>query len=139
MLTSPKKLLSAVIISTTLLSPVVSMATAASDADWQPVASEKLIRMPAKYMDVSIERHYQKSSLATGINALDTQIQMEVARMNESHSAVEEADVEQAVALRHQFLIAKSNYLELMHEKHQLSERALTKKAKLYQKVDLLT
>ncbi|OUR90595.1 hypothetical protein A9Q81_19120 [Gammaproteobacteria bacterium 42_54_T18] len=108
--------------------------------DWQPAASETLIRMPAKYIDASIEDNFQKSSLASGIHALDAQIQLEVERMHESYKIVSEMENEQpvnqqAIESRHQFLTAKSNYLGLLHEKQQLSERVLHKKATLYQRV----
>ena len=108
--------------------------------DWQPAASETLIRMPAKYIDASIENNFQKSSLASGIHALEAQIQLEVVRMHESYRVVSEMDNEQPVneqgiENRHQFLTAKPNYLGLLHEKQQLSERVLHKKAALYQRV----
>lgn len=135
-MTNPRTLISALIVSTILAGPVTGFATTVNDeADWQPVASEKLIRMPAKYMNASIERNFQQSTLATGINALDAQIQMEAARMQESHQAIDGVEGEQAVELQHQLLMAKSNYLELMHDKHELSEQALNKKAALYQRV----
>lgn len=133
-----------------LLCVFVSFSTSvrASDGmDWQPTATEKLIRMPAKYIDASIERNFQQSSLASGIHALEAQIQMEVARMNETFKTLSDQGVAEVggvlgqevddvhVALRHQFLTAKSNYLGLLNEKHQLSERVLHKKAALYQHV----
>ena len=108
--------------------------------DWQPSASETLIRMPAKYIDASIENNFQQSPLASGIHALDAQIQLEVVRMHESYKVVSELADEQPLSeknieSRHQFLTAKSNYLGLLHEKQQLSERVLHKKAALYQRV----
>lgn len=117
------------------------LAIAGNDGmDWQPAASETLIRMPAKYIDASIENNFQKSSLASGIHALDAQIQLEVVRMHESYKVVSEMENEQPVneqgiESRHQFLTAKSNYLGLLHEKQQLSERVLHKKSALYQRV----
>ena len=128
----------------TLLLPLClapGFASAGNDGmDWQPAASETLIRMPAKYIDASIEDNFQKSSLASGIHALDAQIQLEVVRMHESYKVVSEVGNEQPVNQqgienRHQFLTAKSNYLGLLHEKQQLSERVLHKKATLYQRV----
>jgi len=133
---STKKLTSSVLLLLTLIVlPLASFANTNGDADWQPVSSEKLIRMPAKYMDVSVEKNFQQSSLASGIQALDAQIQLEATRMQEAHQGLEGVDGEQTVALRHQFLMAKSQYLELMHEKHQLAELALNKKADIYQRV----
>jgi len=120
---------------------VPALANANNDGmDWQPAASETLIRMPAKYIDASIENSFQKSPLASGIHALDAQIQLEVTRMHESYSVVSEMATEHPasevnIESRHQFLTAKSNYLGLLHEKQQLSERALHKKAALYQRV----
>ena len=135
---TPRALVSSLLLCAALVTPLASYGathSAQSAVDWQPVASEKLIRMPAKYMDASIESHYQKSALASSINGLDAQVQMEVARMQESQQAMANAEGEQAQLLQQQFLTAKSNYLELMHEKHQLTEKVLTKKAALYQKI----
>jgi len=121
------------------IAPVV--VNASNDGmDWKPAASETLVRMPAKYIDASIENNFQKSSLASGIHALEAQIQLEVVRMQESYKAVSEMENEQPVSdknieSRHQFLTAKSNYLGLLDEKQQLSERVLHKKATLYQRV----
>ena len=135
---TPRALVSSLLLCAALVTPLASYGathSAQSAVDWQPVASEKLIRMPAKYMDASIESHYQKSALASSINGLGAQIQMEVARMQEYQQALANAQGEQAQQLQQQFLTAKSNYLELMHEKHQLSEQVLSKKAALYQGV----
>ncbi|PCJ34852.1 MAG: hypothetical protein COA99_14255 [Moraxellaceae bacterium] len=131
-------LVSMVFLSTALMVSECVYANEHDGMDWQPGASEKLIRMPAKYIDATIERNFQQSSLASGIRALDAQIQLEVVRMKEAHQAVEALDGdtgERSVDARHQFLTAKSNYLGLLHEKHQLAERTLNKKAKLYQRV----
>ena len=130
---------STLLLSGALLAPVMGVASTSAAVDWQPVASEKLIRMPARYMDASVERQFQKSSLASSINALTTQVQMEVARMQDLQGSLAQMEgqgsEEQRVELRHQVLTAKSNYLELMHEKHELAQRALNKKAALYQRV----
>lgn len=114
---------------------VPATALATMNADWNPVASERLVSMPAKFMDATIEKDFQRSPLANGMNALDSQIQMQVSRMQELKQALSETSGEQAVELRHQFLEAKSSYLDLMNEKHQLNERALQKKSALYQNV----
>ena len=135
-----KQLLSMLILLFPLSIAPVLVHASNDGMDWQPAASETLIRMPAKYIDASIENNFQKSSLASGINALDAQIQLEVVRMHESHNLVSVMDNEQpvnekSIESRHQFLTAKSNYLGLLHEKQQLSERVLHKKAALYQRV----
>lgn len=129
----PKKLVKALMLTAALSMPAAAIAT--MNADWNPVASERLVSMPAKFMDATIEKDFQRSPLANGMNALDSQIQMQVSRMQELKLALSETSGEQAVELRHQFLEAKSSYLDLMNEKHQLNERALQKKSALYQNV----
>ena len=106
-----------------LLVATNAIAVTNDEVDWQPTVSEKLIRMPAKYLDETIERNFQQSSLASAIHALDTQIDLEVLRMKESHQTVADMDInndEHTKEMRYQFLTAKSNYLGLLHEKQQL-------------------
>ena len=130
----PTKLARAVALATFMMLPTVGT-MAAQSMDWQPGATERLVSMPAKYMSATIEKDFQKSSLANGLEALDAQVLIQATRMRELNELQNEVSGEQAVEVRHQVLEAKSSYLELMNERLQLNERALEKKADLYQNV----
>jgi len=123
------------VFATAFLFPTVGAASIDAGLDWQPVVSESLIRMPAKYLNSSIERDFQKSTLASGLSTLETQLMTEVSKMQSMMKNLKTVEGEANAALRHDLLLAKSNYLELMSDKQSLKKRALNKKSGVYQKV----
>jgi len=125
----------AMVLGAALLFPTLGTASVDTTLDWQPAVSESLIRMPAKYLNNSIERDFQKSALASGLNTLETQLMTEVSKMQGMMKTLKTVEGDANATLRHDLLVSKSNYLELMSDKQSLKKRALNKKSGVYQKV----
>ncbi len=124
------------IVQACVLASTVSVSfSALGMADWQPTSSEKLIKLPAQYMDKSLQQSFRESALATSINAAQVQLGIEVQRMQDLRSAVNSASGDEKVSLQHQLLESKSAYLELMQEKLQMDQQALEAKNKVYEQV----
>lgn len=133
--------LRALLLAGTLLSASVSAAP--QGAGWQPVSSEKLIRLPANYISQTVESDYLASPLAAQIDALDQSMNETVTTLHELKATIaahanetgDEAGDEQLVELKHQFLQAKSDYLDLMEQKQRLDQQGLETRRKLFEKV----
>jgi hypothetical protein len=112
-----------------------SASVLAASADWQPLSSEKLIRLPPNYLSQTIESDYLASPLAAQIDGLDEGMAQTVTVMHDLKAAIGEVSGEQQVELKHQFLQAKSDYLDAMAQKQALDQQALETRRQLYEAV----
>jgi len=114
------------------LAPCGTAAAAATDtATWRPVASEKLVKLPANYLKKSLDHDFAKSSLATAISDADGELGLKGQTLGELRAAIEQSDGELAVELRHQLLTQKREYIQLMQQKSELRRRHLQTRHKL--------
>jgi transcription initiation factor TFIIIB Brf1 subunit/transcription initiation factor TFIIB len=111
--------------------PQVAMAS----TEWQPISSEKLIRLPAHYMDKSLQQDFRESPLSEKIHALQAQISMEAQRVKELRDASVAAEANTKVEIQHQLLVSKANYLDMMQDKLNLDRQALDTRAQVYERV----
>lgn len=102
---------------------------------WNPLSSEKLILMPASYLDKYVEQDFQHSELAKNIETADEKIQSQLRLMQELRATIANAAGEQQFEQRHQLLISKSDYIDAVEEKQFLDRQALHKKSQVYQAV----
>lgn len=107
--------------------------TAASD--WKPVASDKLIKLPANIIEKRIQKDFQASAMAIRMVALDTDMQEKVSVIKLLLQAMPDLEGEAAQNQRFELLQYKSEYLDLLQESHTLHQSALEKKQTLYVKV----
>ena len=112
---------------------LASTPTLASGEHWQPIASEKLVRLPASYIDKAVERDFQESVLHDRIDALTETSQLHGNTLAELRDAIGLAEGDQRIDLRHQFLVKKSAYLDVMEERQVLHRKALTTRLRVYQ------
>lgn len=103
--------------------------------DWKPVASDKLIKLPANIIEKRIQKDFQASAMATRMVALDADMQEKVAVIKSILKAMPELEGEAAQNQRFELLQYKSEYLDLLQESHGLHQSALEKKQNLYSKV----
>ena len=113
---------------------IAAPASAASTA-WQPVASEKLIQLPAGYMEKAIEKDFRDSPLASQLSAADSEAARQAKRMTQLNQQIGESQGADNIELRHQFLAAKSAYLDAVEQQQSLEKQALATRAKIYQQV----
>lgn len=117
-----------------------SIALAGTDMDWHPVASDKLITLPANIIEKRIEQDFSASPMAKRLADLDGQMEDVTARLRtlQQDSANIEAQSVEAQAneeLEYEVVQQKSVYLDLLQESHQLRKTSLIKKQQVYQDV----
>ena len=112
-----------------------SASALADDSSWSPVSSEQLVRMPASYLDKYVEQDFRDSALSSRIVEIDEGIAEQLQHMKGLHESIEQTSGEPLTELRHQLLVAKSDYLDLIEEKQSLDRNALDKKAGVYERV----
>ena len=122
-----------VLAGTLLLAPP---AWSAIEGDsWNPVVSERLIKLPANYLKKAVDHDFAKSALALAIADNRELTRLKTDTLQDLQSAIEGAEGELRVELRHQFLAEKRAYLELVARTQDLRRRQASTKIKLYGKM----
>ena len=103
-----------------------------ADPVWRPVAGERLMRLPAGYLDRAIDRDFRDSPLAAALDEAGRELTDRSAGLGELQAAVEAAAGEERDALRQRFLEEKQAYLQLMGRRHDLERRRLETRLALY-------
>ena len=98
---------------------------------WQPVASEKLIKLPANYLKKSLDHDFAQSALATAIQDADGAVDLKGQTLEDLRKAIEQADGELQVELRHQFLAQKREFINLMNRKAELRRHHMETKQRI--------
>lgn len=107
----------------------VAMPAAASGGDptWQPQASERLVKLPASYIKRSLEQDFTRSELGQALRDIDTEIGFKAETLTDLQAAIEASQGEVQTDIRHQFLVEKREYIELVSRKIELRRKALEK------------
>ena len=100
----------------------------AGDPTWQPQASERLVKLPASYIKRSLEQDFTRSELGQALRDIDTEIGFKAETLNDLEAAIEVSEGEVRTDLRHQFLVEKREYIDLVSRKIELRRQALEKK-----------
>lgn len=104
-------------------------------AQWQPISSDKLIRLPANIIEKRIQQDFQASPMAMRIGELEGQMQLHISNIKSLQQSISASDSEDNVDQQFQMLQHKSAYLDLLQQSHALRQTAMVKKQKLYQRV----
>ncbi len=102
---------------------------------WNPQSSERLVKLPAQYLEKSLDNDFAQSELGLAIRDVDVGVDLKLQTLADLRSAIELADGEVRTELRHQFLAEKKAYLDLMSRQHELGRRHLVMKQRLYEQV----
>lgn len=132
----PKSFYLAIFVSlgmVTIISP--TKAFAAAPSDWQPVASDKLITLPANIIEKRIEQDFSASPMASRLAEIDEQMQNSTQRIQALQKDEQKAEGEGLDNLQYELVQEKSAYLDQLQESHQLRKQALIKKQRLYEDV----
>ena len=71
---------------------------------WNPVVSERLIKLPANYLKKAVDHDFAKSALASAISDNRELTRLKTMTLQDLQSAIEAAEGELRVELWHQFL-----------------------------------
>lgn len=104
-------------------------------SEWKPVASDKLIKLPANIIEKRIQKDFKASAMATRMTELDVEMQENVAVIKSIIQVMPELEGEVAQNQRFELLQYKSEYLDSLQESHHLHQSALEKKQTLYKNV----
>jgi hypothetical protein len=118
-----------------MAAPNMAVGKGANLPDWQPVASEKLIKLPANYLKKSLDHDFAQSALASAITVLDGEIGLKGQTLGDLSTAIDQADGELQVELRHQFLAQKRKFIMLMKRKADLRQRHMETKQRTLERL----
>ena len=104
-------------------------------SQWKPVASDKLVKLPANIIEKRIQKDFKASAMATRMTELDVEMQEKVAVIKSIIQVMPELEGEVAQNQRFELLQYKSEYLDSLQESHHLHQSALEKKQTLYKNV----
>ena len=107
----------------------------AGTPSWSPDASERLIKLPSTYLKKAIDRDFEGSELAVAIGDVNSQIKLKSQTLKDLQKAVEQAEGEIKIEMRHQFLAEKREFIKLMGERMDLSQKQIETKVKLYERL----
>ncbi len=109
--------------------------TSAGNPSWNPEVSERLVKLPASYLQKSLDRDFAKSELGLAIDGLDDDIGFKSRTLGDLNGAIGKADGELRTELSHQFLAEKRAYLELVARKHALRRKHVAAKKRVLERL----
>lgn len=128
--------LSALVIAASLVAGSAAGARETSeDATWSPRASERLIKLPSNFLKKAIEQDYAKSSLAAAVRETEEKMTLKVKTLEDLRGAMEQAEGDLRVELRHQFLAEKRAYLGLVADHQSLRRKHARTKIRIFEKL----
>ena len=108
---------------------------ASEGRNWDPVASDKLIKLPANIIEKRIQQDFEASPMALHLVELEQQMQDKLSQLKSLGELIADSEGEELVNQRFELVQQKSEYLDLMQEAQSLRQNALTKKQNLYENV----
>ena len=119
------------------ISPIhIPIAFAEIDRSWRPQLSEKILLLPVKHMNNAIEKDFSKSGLARNMTNVESQISNQVSAINELKQNLSRYDEQEQIEARHQIIVGKKNYIELLGKQIDLKRTRLDTKLVLLKRFD---
>ena len=103
--------------------------------DWRPVASDKLITLPANIIEKRIEQDFSASPMAMRLVELDNQMDNTTSRIASLQQDLAQAEGPMLENLQYELVQQKSTYLDVLQESFELRKNSLIKKQQIYQDV----
>lgn len=114
---------------------MVSAAAFAATPEWQPQASERLIKLPTHYLKKSIDRDFQSSELGTALRTIDDDLRAKGQTLEDLNKAQGRASGAVGVELRHQVLAEKQAYIRMMGDRQDMRRKRLQTQVRLYDRL----
>ena len=108
------------------VSPNMVSQAFASEPGWRPVASERLIKLPAAYLKKAIDKDFDRSELGAALASNREASDLKAATLQDLAQAQEVADGDLRLDLRQQLLGEKQAFIRIMGDRQRL-ERDRTK------------
>jgi len=111
-------------------------ANAESSTGWNPQLSERILLLPPKRLNDVIEQDFSKSGLAVNMTDIETEISGQASLISELSENLDNYQNEAKIEARHQVIVGKKNYIELLGEQTALKQLRLTTKLTLLQRLE---
>jgi hypothetical protein len=108
---------------------------ASEGRNWDPVASDRLIKLPANIIEKRIQQDFEASPMALHIVELEQQMQDKLSQLKSLRELMTDSEGDDLINQRFELVQQKSKYLDLMQEAQGLRQNALAKKQDLYETV----
>ena len=129
-----------IIIATVALVGISQMQTTVAfaeiDRQWRPQLSEKILLLPPKHMNDAIEQDFSKSGLAQNITNVETQLSDQVSAIDQLRQNLSRYDEQEQIEARHQIIVGKKTYIELLGQQIDLKRERLHTKLGLLKRLD---
>ena len=129
-----------IMIATVALVGVSQMQTAVAfaeiDRQWRPQLSEKILLLPPKHMNDAIEQDFSKSGLAQNMTSVETQLSDQVSAIDQLKQNLSRYDEQEQIEARHQIIVGKKTYIELLGQQIDLKRERLHTKLGLLKRLD---
>ncbi len=102
---------------------------------WQPVASDKLIKLPANIIEKRIQKDFHASPMAMRMAELEGEMSSKVTNIKVLQKSVNSLEGKAKQDQNFELVQYKSEYLDLLQESHRLNQTALSTKQALYKNV----
>ena len=107
----------------------------ASAPTWSPQSSERLVKLPPRYLKKSLDRDFAESPLGAALNEAEVSIGHKGNTLADLQASVQTAEGELRLELRHQFLAEKRAYLDLMANQIDLHRQQAKTRLKLFERM----
>ena len=108
---------------------------ASEGRNWDPVASDKLIKLPANIIEKRIQQDFEASPMALHIIDLEQQMQNKLSQLKSLRELMTDSEGDDLINQRFELVQQKSAYLDLMQQAQNLRQNALSKKQGVYETV----
>lgn len=125
----------AIVLACWAIAPPAEAATDPKAATWNPVASERLVKLPGAYLRRAIANDFAGSGLAASIRDVEGLMSLKAQTLTDLQNAVEQAEGDLQIELQHQFLAEKRDYLELAGRHQDLRRQQMTVKQRLFRRL----
>ena len=129
-----------IIIATVALVGISQMQTTVAfaeiDRQWRPQLSEKILLLPPKHMNDAIEQDFSKSGLAQNMTSVETQLSDQVSAIDQLKQNLSRYDEQEQIEARHQIIVGKKTYIELLGQQIDLKRERLHTKLGLLKRLD---
>ena len=129
-----KFLASSALVGVLLASSPVTAANSGSPT-WQPKVSERLVKLPPAYMKKSLDRDFARSALGQAVQDIEREIGLKTQTLADLQQAIEQADGDVLIELKHQFLAEKRGYLDMMQQKQNLQRKQVSTRHRVLERL----
>lgn len=108
----------------------------ANTPEWQPQASERLVKLPATYLEQAVKQDFEGSALAGALADVEQKIQARQKSLKEIRTALKKAsDQKMRTELQHQLLVKKRGFVKLLGKRAELRRRQIKTRVDLYNRL----